>query len=130
MNDSQLPIPRSTLTQMVAEWNVAAEEIRTAFGLLVAAEARLKSVFKPDSYLFDLSRQDRKYRDYNHPDELLADLKRDVWSALVDKMGIKSAMSLARAKELEDQLAGKTSHWCGLKSEPEPLPEITEANIL
>ena len=46
---------------------------------MVSAEKRLKETFKPDSYLFDLSRTDSRYRRYENPDELLKELKKDVW---------------------------------------------------
>lgn len=127
MNENQLPIPRTTLTEMVAAWTVATDQIRQAFGLLVEAEKRLKSAFNPDSYLFDLSRTDRTYRDFEHPEELIKELKRDAWKALVDKMGIRSAMSIKRAEELDAQLAGKPRNY---NEKVEPLPEISEANIL
>ena len=61
-------IPRTTLTEMVTTYRQASDDTRTAFALLVAAEQRLKSVFKPDSNLFDLSRTDRRYRNYEKPD--------------------------------------------------------------
>src|SRR5438874_1244611 len=79
-------IPRTTLTMLVAAWRESEAEIRQAFGLLVSAEKRLKETFKPDSYLFDLSRTDSRYRRYEDPDELLKELKKDVWRALIDRM--------------------------------------------
>ena len=49
-------IPRTTLTMLLAAWRESEAEIRQAFGLLRSAEKRLKETFKPDSYLFNLSR--------------------------------------------------------------------------
>src|SRR6266404_7059337 len=57
-------VPRTTLTMLVAAWRESEAEIRQAFGLLVSAEKRLKETFKPDSYLFNLSRTDSRYRRY------------------------------------------------------------------
>jgi len=61
---------------LVAAWRESEAEIRQAFGLLVSAEKRLKETFKPDSYLFDLSRTYSRYRRFENPDELLKELKR------------------------------------------------------
>jgi len=87
--------------------------------LLVSAEKRLKETFKPDSYLFDLSRTDSRYRRYEDPDELLKELKKDVWRALIDRMELRRILSVKRNEELNRQIeTGKD------------LPDIDEAQIL
>ena len=112
-------IPRTTLTMLVAAWRESEAEIRQAFGLLVSAEKRLKETFKPDSYLFDLSRTDSRYRRYEDPDELLKELKKDVWRALIDRMELRRILSAKRNEELNRQIeTGKD------------LPDIDEAQIL
>ena len=112
-------IPRTTLTMLVAAWRESAAEIPQAFGLLVSAEKRLKETFKPDSYLFDLSRTDSRYRRYEDPDELLKELKKDVWRVLIDRMELRRILSVKRNEELKRQT--KTG---------EDLPEIDEAQLL
>src|SRR5438874_1707477 len=112
-------IPRTTLTMLVAAWRESEAEIRQAFGLLVSAEKRLKETFKPDSYLFDLSRTDNRYRRYEDPDELLKELKKDVWRVLIDRMELRRILSVKRNEELNKQI--KTG---------KDLPDIDEAQIL
>ena len=112
-------IPRTTLTMLVAAWRESEAEIRHAFGLLVSAEKRLKETFKPDSYLFNLSRTDSRYRRYENPDELLKELKKDVWRVLIDRMELRRILSVKRNEELNRQIeTGKD------------LPDIDEAQIL
>src|SRR6266567_1434306 len=112
-------IPRTTLTILVSAWRESEAEIRQAFGLLVSAEKRLKETFKPDSYLFDLSRTDNRYRRYEDPDELLKELKKDVWRVLIDRMELRRILSVKRNEELNRQIeTGKD------------LPDIDEAQIL
>src|SRR5256885_16798746 len=112
-------IPRTTLTMLVAAWRQSEGEIRQAFALLVSAEKRLKETFKPDSYLFDLSRTDSRYRHHENPDELLKELKKDVWRVLIDRMELRRILSVKRNEELKRQIeTGKD------------LPDIDEAQIL
>jgi len=104
---------------LVAAWRESEAEIRQAFGLLVSAEKRLKETFKPDSFLFDLSRTDSRYRRYENPDELLKELKKDVWRALIDRMELRRILSVKRNEELNRQI-----------ETGEDLPDIDEAQIL
>jgi hypothetical protein len=129
MNENQLPIPRTTLTEMVAAYRQAEVDIRCAYALLTGAEERLKAAFQSDAYAFDLDAYSHRSRslDYTKPEQTMHELKHAAWKVLVDKMGIRSAMSIQRAKELDEQLAGRTDRF---GHDVEPLPEITEANIL
>lgn len=114
-----LPIPRTTLADMVNAYVLAEQEIRQAYGLLVQADQRLKSAFRPDSYLFDLSRVDRDYRDFENPAGVMKRVRQDVWRALVDRMELKRILSVKRTAELERQI-----------ETGENLPEITLPNLL
>lgn len=116
MNNS-LPIPRTTLTEMVSVYRQCETDIRQAYRLLVSAEQRLKQVFKPDSYLFSLDRN--QYRHYDRPDETMAEIKKDAWRALIDRLELRRVLSVKRAEELDEQL--RTG---------EGLPEITEPSII
>jgi hypothetical protein len=104
---------------LVAAWRESEAEIRQAFGLLVSAEKRLKDTFKPDSYLFSLSRTDSRYRRYEDPDELLKELKKDVWRVLIDRMELRRILSVKRNEELNRQI-----------ETGQDLPDIDEAQIL
>lgn len=114
---------------MVAAYKQSEQDIREAYALLVKAEERLIEAFQSEdaSYRFDLSRDDNRRIEYRAPDKLIHHVKHGAWKALVAKMGIRSAMSIKRAAELDAQLEGKPRHY---NETVEPLPEITEANIL
>lgn len=116
---SQDLIKPNTLTEMCVAWEQSAADIRTAFALLVKAEARLKDVFMPDSYLFRMDRDDRRYRNYAKPDELLAELKKDAWRVLIDRMQLRKMLSIERNKQLDKQL-----------ETGDGLPDIEETQIL
>ena len=125
--DSMLPIPRTTLTEMASAYRQSEADIRAAYAQLVTAEQRLRAAFQSESYTFALSR-DRC--DYTNADSTMDELKKAAWRALINKMGVKQAMSIKRANELEEQLSGKTTGCHSSCDKPKPLPEITEANIL
>lgn len=124
MNCETLPIPRTTLTAMALAYATAEKDIRSAYALLTATQENLTKAFHAESYGFNLS-VDRP--DYSNADSLVKQLKHSAWRALINKMGVRSAMSIKRAEELDAQLEGKARYGC---DPVQPLPEITEANIL
>lgn len=127
MHTETLPIARTTLTEMVVAYRQAESEIRQAYALLVAAEDRLKFAFQSDGYAFDLDGYNQRNNlDYTKPEQTIHQLKHAAWKALIDKMGIRAAMSIKRAEELDEQLEGRSRYGRTV----EPLPEITESNIL
>lgn len=126
MNET-LPIPRTTLTEMAAAYRQAEQDIRAAFAMLVSAEKNLQAAFNTDTCRFRIIDRNNT-EDFEHPDRTMHRLKHAAWRVLVDKMGIRSAMSIKRAKELDEQLDEKPATWG--QPAKDPLPEITEANIL
>src|SRR4051812_19810103 len=100
MTETSLPIPRTTLTQMATAYPQAEEDIRKAFKMLADAEDSLHTAFQNDRYYFTVG--GRHGLDIREPDRTLLNLKHAAWRALVDKMGIKKALSIKRAQELED----------------------------
>lgn len=111
-------IPRVTLNQMVQAFNRASNNIHTAYKLLTDTEAELRAVFKSNSYYFSLNRDEYR-RNYESPQDTVDGIKRDVWRALVDRMELRRVMSIAKAKELADQL-----------EKGKDLPDITLANLM
>ncbi len=97
-------IQRTTLEEMVVAWKQSKADVEQAFALLVGAEQRMKAIFKPDSFLFDMSRQQSEYRDYEHPEKVMKLLKKDVWRALIDRMELRRVMSVKKAEELDRQI--------------------------
>ena len=113
----QAIILRITLTQLVAAWRQSEQEIRQGFALLATAKARLKEQFR-DTYRFSLE-VEHVNRRYSKADDVLKELKKEVWSVLVDRMELRRVLSVARAQELDRQLQSG-----------EGLPDIDEAQIL
>lgn len=119
MNTNTDLMKPGTLADMCEAWRQSEADLRAAFALLVGVEQRLKATFKPDSYLFDLSRERRDYHDYKKPDQTLKELKKDVWRVLIDRMQLRRVLSVERNKQLDKQL-----------ETGEGLPEINEVQIL
>jgi len=110
-------IPRTTIVQLVAAWHQSEEEIRQGFALLESAEARLKQQFR-DTYRFSL-KVEHASRKHDRADEVLKELKKEVWSVLVERMELRRILSVERAEELDRQLESGDG-----------LPEIDELQIL
>lgn len=110
---------RATVTELVHVYEKAAEDIRTAYGLIDAAEKRLNVAFVMDGSLGLYVRDRSNFRGrFSDPDETLGLLKRDTWRLLVDRLDIKRALSIKAAKQLDDQL------------ERGELPDITVDSVL
>ena len=110
-------IPRTTIVQLVAAWRQSEEEIREGFALLESAEARLKQQFR-DTYRFSL-KVEHASRKHDRSDEVLKELKKEVWSVLVERMELRRILSVERAEELDRQLESGDG-----------LPDIDELQIL
>ena len=110
-------IPRTTIVQLVAAWRQSEEEIRQGFALLESAEVRLKQQFR-DTYRFSL-KVEHASRKHDRADDVLKELKKEVWSVLVERMELRRILSVERAEELDRQLESGDG-----------LPEIDELQIL
>jgi hypothetical protein len=122
--ESNLPIPRTTLVQMVEAYVLAEQEIKQAFGLMVQARERLRQGFSQqgETYRFSLNGDGRRHGgrpDYDKPEEIMADVQREAWGCLVEKMELRRVLSNKREQELSKQL-----------ETGEGLPEIKLENIL
>src|SRR6266851_3222004 len=103
-------IPRTTLTQLVAAWRQSEQEIRQGFALLDTAQARLNEQFR-DTYRFTLKIEHCSRR-YTQADEVLKELKKEVWSVFIERMELRRILSVERAKELDRQLqSGAWREW-------------------
>jgi hypothetical protein len=91
MNRMQAIIPRTTLAQLVAAWRQCEQEVNQAFALLDMAGARLKRQFR-DTYRFSMS-VEHCIRRYSKADDLLGELKKEVWSVLVDRMELRRILT-------------------------------------
>lgn len=106
---------RTSLPQMVAEWDKACEQIREANKILDEACERLNNAF--GSQYFDTRSAGNGY--HHGPEAVILANKKRAWCALIEKMGIRKLLSIARAQEIDAQL-----------DKPKELPEITYQNVL
>jgi len=101
---SESLVKKQTVSEMCTAWRQSEEDIKTAFSLLVSAEARLRDAFKADSYRFHLDRRDASYRNFTEPEKLMSELKKDAWSTLIDRLELRKFMSVKKRGELDRQL--------------------------
>lgn len=118
MDHTNALIPRQTLSQMAEAWTQAQREVTGAFELLDAARERLGLSFGQDSYRFHFDIRLHS-RHYDKAEELIPEVKKDVWSALIGRMELRKIMSIADQQKLDKQL-----------ETGEGLPDITLENLL
>jgi len=109
----------------------SAEEIREAMATISNAVERIKKAFAADSkYEFnisvDIGRTAYYVTDEGTVDSLMADMKRQAWCVLVDKLQIRKVMSAKRQDEMDKALQDR-HQW--KNADTDPLPEITAENI-
>ncbi len=122
--ESQLPIPRTTLTELVNVYKQAEEDIKKAYELLDGAEKSLNTAMMTEGPTVDLSspyssQGFRSGPDYQKPEDTVGMVSRQMWKVLIERMELRSLMSIKKASELDKQL-----------QTGEGLPAITEQNIL
>jgi hypothetical protein len=119
--NSQLPIPRTSLVQMVEVYNRNIETIKTAFAQLVLAQEELFQTFEGGerNYHFNIaSVMDRRHVDFEKPQDLIAEFKKSAWRALVDKMELRRIMAIKSKEQLDKQISDGD------------VPEVTVENII
>lgn len=106
-------IPRTTITQIVADFHRNIERIKAVIDLIaeINATSALNASFRTRGARY-------QYRDTT-VDEAIRDLKLNTWRELVNKMEIRRILSIKKAEELDKQL-----------DTGDGFPEITEENIL
>lgn len=107
--------PRLTIPQVVQAYESAVADIRRGYELVAAAEERLNAVFKLDDWRG--IHVDSRNVNYSDADVAVAELRKQVWDALIDRLEIRRMMSIRAAAELDEQLK---------KGE---LPEITPESV-
>lgn len=110
MNETSL-IPATTIAAMVGAWRQAETEITQAQALLQSAQTSLQAQFNQYMSI--------DYNRFGHsPENVILELKRRAWRAIIDRTNIRKVMSHAKQKEMDDQV------------QKGDLPDITEENIL
>lgn len=120
MSTSTLTVHRS-IVEVVRLYEQADSDIREAYAKVAAAEDRLNACFTMEHWCGISIREESYHRssvEWHDPKTTLDRLKRDVWRALVQRLEIRRAISIERAKQLDEQL------------EKGALPEITEESVL
>lgn len=113
-----------TIPALVQAWQQTKADIETAYGLLNKAEGRLKDIFE-DSSRLDVGRDTHGNRiHYGEPEKKIAQLKKEVWRNLIERLEIKRVLSVKKAKILDDCIEK------GTMEDGQPFPDITEENIL
>jgi hypothetical protein len=111
-----------TAHHMAKEYREATAEIGRLLQAVNEQTKRLAEAFPSDYSPFDISYEYNGHRHYRIDEhalaETFAEMKRRAWRVLVDHLGIKNIMSVAKRKEFEQQL------------ERGDLPDIKEETIL
>jgi len=109
-----------TATYMAREYQEATREIGRLMLNIKAQTDRLREALQPDGYNpFDIRFDYNGHREAaDNPQRIFEEMKRRAWRVLVDHLGIKNLMSVAKRKEFEAQL------------EKGELPDIDERAIL
>lgn len=112
-----------TASHMAREFSEATKEIKRLADALRAATERLDAAFRTDAdgdphysrFRIDLEYNGRRSVDV---DDILQAMERRAWDVLVDALGIKNVMSVAKRKAFDEQL------------ESGVLPPVSEQTIL
>lgn len=113
---------RLTVTQIVAAYEQACRDIRSAFALLADVEERMSLALSSQGT--DRTRvlaRAHHTGDWDSPEHAIKDLRLSVWCSLVERLEIRRFLSVARAAELDRMLEGKSD---------DDFPEITIENVL
>lgn len=99
-------VRKSTVKEMVEAWQVAEATVRRTFAELVAAEEALSRVFsyeRSNRIKIDAT-NGSYYDDFSNPKRALDRMQRQAWSYIVDRLEMRRVMSVARYKELHNEL--------------------------
>lgn len=120
--DPDSPEFRRTATHMAREFSEATSEIARLVGELRIQTERLDAAFRKDSYSrfgLDLYYSGHRYNaDAEGATEIVKQMERRAWHILVDELGVKNVMSIAKRKAFDAQL------------ESGDLPPVCEATIV
>jgi len=116
-------IPRQTLPVMAQVYGESIAKMKAAIQALAEAQQALDFTFGSGSRsrsAFDFKEVwKREYDALPKPDALELNWRQAAWTVLIDRMELKRICSVARAKEIDAQLA-----------DPKQLPDITESNMI
>lgn len=108
-------VPNMTLSEAIALYNSATEQIVMAFASIVDAQQKL-SLF--GEYIEVSAVNGGRCPHFEHPADTLAGIEKRVWGAIVNRMGIRQVMGIAARDKLDKQL------------EKGDMPPLTEETVL
>jgi len=110
---------RETLSAMIGTYKKAVIEVEDAYSILEGAQKRLRAVFlDAPGYRFGTISRNCTEVGKVASDRIAAEIKKDAWAVIVDRMELRRLLSIQRRNELDNQIQ---------KGE---LPELTEENVM
>lgn len=113
---------RTTVRELVAVFEQAERDVRTAFATIAAAEKRVNDAFTLGAPSYreirvNPSREKHHSVDFGDADRAVERMAREAWKTIVERLDVRRVLSAKRAKELDDRL------------EKGELPPITEEAV-
>jgi hypothetical protein len=107
--------PGKSVPELVRAYAEAEAKIRSGFAQVAEAQHLLDGTFAMNSYGVSFRTSGgRSEINFEKPDDTLRELRRGVWSCLIERMQIRKAMSIAAWKELQNSIE---------RGEPPPITE-------
>ncbi len=115
---------RLSVSEAVAIFETAEADLRKAFALLANVEKTLSDTFSPHGdnqrWIYVRDRYSHRSMNFVEVDGALAELRRDVWQGLVNRLELRSMMSIRAWEKLEKQIK---------EEEPPPIDRETVAQM-
>ena len=110
---------RETLPTMIAVYDQAIKDIENAYATLETAQKSLRNAFL-DAPGYNFSCNDRNMTEVGKKasDQIKAQIKKNAWAVIVERMELRRLLSIVRRTELDAQIC---------KGE---LPELTNENVM
>lgn len=113
----------TTVAELVATFQAAVADIRAAFRAIEAVEHRLNTTFALGGNAFRVQPSGHHTANWHSADDAIAELNRQAWGVIVDRMELRRLLSVARWDALQRRLSNRP--W----AEDESLPPITVDNV-
>jgi hypothetical protein len=99
---------RLSVSEAVTVFEQAETDVRAAFILLAGVESRLNATFSPhgddNRWIHIRDRYSHRSMNFAEVEGSLTELRRDVWQGLVNRLELRSMMSIAAWEKLEKQI--------------------------
>lgn len=111
-------IGRSTITELVREYELAVADIRRAYAIVHDAEQRLNKAFSgaPNSRSIHVH-EGHSWMSWDEPDRSLKQVRIDCWRALVDRLELRRFLSIKAYQELKKNV------------QEDKMPELTLTTV-